>query len=212
MRTEELIRALAADSKSQEPTPERVLVLSVMAGVAITAAAFLTTLGMRPHFFALLADPRVLFKLGLMALLALAAGGLVVRLARPGSDATGAVLLLLSVPILLAFANLAELTTVPASEWKARLIGTNAMVCLTTIPLLSLVTLAAGLAALRQGAPTHPTITGAGAGLLAGGVGGLFYAMHCPDDSPLFVAVWYSLAIAIVVGLGALAGSRCLRW
>lgn len=212
MRTEELIRALAADSKSQEPTPEQALVPSVTAGVAITAVVFLVTLGARPHFFALLADPRVLFKLALMTLLALAAGGLVARLARPGADATSAVLLLLSVPILLAFANLAELIAVPASEWKARLIGTNAMVCLVTIPLLSLVTLATSLAALRQGAPVHPAIAGGGAGLLAGGVGGLFYAMHCTDDSPLFVAVWYSLAIAIVVGLGAFAGSRCLRW
>lgn len=212
MRTEELIRALAADSKSQEPTPEQALVLSVTAGVAITAVVFLVTLGARPHFFVLLGNPRVLFKLALMTLLALAAGGLIARLARPGADATSAVLLLLSVPILLAFANLAELIAVPASEWTARLIGTNAMVCLVTIPLLSLVTLATGLAALRQGAPVHPTIAGGGAGLLAGGVGGFFYAMHCTDDSPLFVAVWYSLAIAIVVGLGAFAGSRCLRW
>jgi hypothetical protein len=212
MRTEELIRALAADSKSQDPTPEHALALSVMAGIATTAAVFLTILGARPHFFALLTDPRVLFKLALMAFLALAAGGLVVRLARPGADTTSAVLLLLSVPVLLAFANLAELLTVPASEWTVRLIGTNAMLCLVTIPLLSVVTLAVGLAALRQGAPTHPVFAGAGAGLLAGGIGGFFYAMHCPDDSPLFVAVWYSLAIAIVVGVGAFAGSRCLRW
>ncbi|OYZ89891.1 MAG: hypothetical protein B7Y01_03290, partial [Xanthobacter sp. 17-67-6] len=37
-------------------------------------------------------------------------------------------------------------------------------------------------------------------------------ASHCPDDSPLFVAVWYCSAIAIVVGAGYLMGARVLRW
>ncbi len=53
---------------------------------------------------------------------------------------------------------------------------------------------------------------GAAAGLLAGAIGAALYATHCPDDSPLFVATWYTLAIGFVVGLGALAGSRLLRW
>jgi hypothetical protein len=50
------------------------------------------------------------------------------------------------------------------------------------------------------------------AGLLAGGMGAALYAMHCPDDSPLFVATWYGLAIAVVATLGAVLGSRVLRW
>jgi hypothetical protein len=65
---------------------------------------------------------------------------------------------------------------------------------------------------LRQGAPEHPALAGAAAGLFAGAIGAHLYATHCPDDSPLFVAAWYTLAIAFVVGTGALAGSRCLRW
>jgi hypothetical protein len=39
-----------------------------------------------------------------------------------------------------------------------------------------------------------------------------FYASNCTDDSPLFVATWYPLAIGIVVLAGYVAGSRCLRW
>jgi len=38
------------------------------------------------------------------------------------------------------------------------------------------------------------------------------YALHCTDDSPLFVATWYSLAIAGVTVLGWAVGSRLLRW
>ena len=52
----------------------------------------------------------------------------------------------------------------------------------------------------------------AAAGLLAGGLAATLYATHCTDDSPLFVAAWYSLAIAGVAALGALIGARWLRW
>ena len=68
------------------------------------------------------------------------------------------------------------------------------------------------LIALRQGAPTRPTLTGVVAGLFAGGVAAAIYAAHCPDDSPLFVALWYSLGIAIVALVGGLAGRLALRW
>ena len=50
------------------------------------------------------------------------------------------------------------------------------------------------------------------AGLFAGGVAAAIYAAHCPDDSPLFVALWYSLGIAIVALVGGLAGRLALRW
>jgi hypothetical protein len=36
--------------------------------------------------------------------------------------------------------------------------------------------------------------------------------MHCPDDSPLFVAVWYPIAIAFMTAVGAALGARLLRW
>jgi hypothetical protein len=72
--------------------------------------------------------------------------------------------------------------------------------------------LAAALFCLRQGAPEHPARAGAATGLLAGAIGAALYATHCPDDSPLFVAAWYTLAIGIVAAIGAVSGSRLLRW
>jgi hypothetical protein len=47
---------------------------------------------------------------------------------------------------------------------------------------------------------------------LAGGLAAAVYATHCPDDSPLFVAAWYSLAIGFVAVLGGFLGNRILRW
>jgi hypothetical protein len=88
------------------------------------------------------------------------------------------------------------------------LIGTNALFCLKSIPFLGLAPLAATLFCLPQGAPEHPAL----AGFLAGAIGAALYATHCPDDSPLFVATWYSLTIGFVAALVAVAGSRLLRW
>ena len=64
----------------------------------------------------------------------------------------------------------------------------------------------------RRGAPASPTLAGAAAGFLAAACGATLYAFHCFDDSPLFVATWYLLAAIPVVVIGAVAGSRLLRW
>jgi hypothetical protein len=90
--------------------------------------------------------------------------------------------------------------------------GSNSRLCLASITLLSVAPLVALLVALRAGAPRSPAMAGAAAGLLAGGLGAVLYAIHCPDDSPLFVALWYVPAVALVVLAGAAAGSRVLRW
>ena len=65
---------------------------------------------------------------------------------------------------------------------------------------------------MRQGAPEKPGFAGAMAGIAASGIGATFYAANCTDDSPLFVALWYPMAIAIVAAIGYVAGRRLLRW
>jgi hypothetical protein len=92
-----------------------------------------------------------------------------------------------------------------------RLMGSNSRVCLTAIPLMSLPLLTGALIGLRHGAPSQPAVAGAIAGLLSAGLAAMLYASHCTDDSPLFVATWYTLATALVAAVGALVGSRVLR-
>ena len=83
---------------------------------------------------------------------------------------------------------------------------------MTAVPLMSLPLLAASLFGLRHGAPTRPAVAGAMAGLLSAGLAATLYASHCTDDSPLFVATWYSIGAALIAALGALIGSRVLRY
>jgi hypothetical protein len=119
---------------------------------------------------------------------------------------------LLIAPLLLVGGVIVELTTEPAETWHVRLIGHNALHCLSLIPLLSLPLLASLFSAARNGAPLHPMLAGANVGLVSGGLGALLYALTCPDDSPLFVGAWYVIAIAVVTTVSAYIGNRLLRW
>jgi hypothetical protein len=212
VKTGDLIRALAADSEVHAMPPGRALAFALIPGVAIALGLHFAVLGLRPHLLALPGEPRLLFKLCLTFSLVALSGPLVLRLVRPGAGVRRAALMLAIVPASLAAANLAELLAVPAAEWGQRLVGTNAMFCLKSIPFLAAAPLVAALLALRQGAPEHPALAGAAAGLFAGAIGAACYATHCPDDSPLFVAAWYTLAIGFVAAIGAAAGRRLLRW
>ena len=175
-------------------------------------ALFAVTLGPRPDLALVTSDMRFLFKFVVTLLLALCSALLVWRLVRPGAPARLQIVALAFVPLVLAAGVLVELFVLPTPSWGARLVGSNGLVCLVSIPFFALPMLIAEILALRQGASTRPALTGVVAGLFAGGVAAAIYAAHCPDDSPLFIALWYSLGIAIVALVGGFAGRLALRW
>jgi hypothetical protein len=145
-------------------------------------------------------------------LLAILASRFVFQIGRPGVPLKARGVALLLPAALLAIAVATELFVVPEQDWTTSLIGRNAAFCVFFIPVLSLAPLAGFLLALRNAAPGNPGLAGAAAGLAAGGIAAAIYAWHCPDDSPLFLASWYGLAIAIVTAAGLLIGRRLLRW
>lgn len=211
MKTDDLIRAIAADAA---PVPSLHSRFALLLGLAVAAAAtaFWILLGPRDDAVQSLGQLRFVFKFVVTLSLAVPAIGLVLRLARPGAVLGLWRVAILLAPGLLALGVALELAALPSSAWRAAMVGENARICLTYVPLIGLAPLGLLLFALRQGAPAHPMRAGAVAGLIAGGIAASFYAAHCPDDSPLFVAVWYSIAIAMLTALGALIGSRLLRW
>ncbi len=78
--------------------------------------------------------------------------------------------------------------------------------------LLSLPVFAGTLWAMRGLAPVQPVRAGAAAGLLAGAVGALIYALHCPEMEAPFLGSWYLLGMLIPGAAGAALGPRLLRW
>jgi len=212
MKTDDLIRALTSDLAPPGPSIEARFAVAFLPGVLLALALFAITLGPRPDLMLVAGDVRFLFKFVVTLLLALCSAVLVWRLVRPGAPAQLQIAALAIVPLVLAAGVLMELIVLPAPLWGTRLIGSNGLVCLISIPLFALPMLIAEILALRQSAPTQPALAGVVAGLFAGGVAAAIYAAHCPDDSPLFVALWYSLGIAIVALAGGLTGRLALRW
>lgn len=212
MKTSELIEAIAADAGTAPKRLTPAMWAALAAAVIGAGAVFWALLGPRPDFWAALETVRFPLKFVLTVALALAAGTLALRLARPGADAKAGRVALAAVAGLLAGAVAAELFAIPREFWMTRLVGTNWLICLVNIPILSSLPLAALLLAFRRGAPGSPTGLGAAAGLLAGAIGATFYAAHCVDDSPLFLATWYTIGVALVTLAGAAIGDRLLRW
>ncbi len=211
MKTDDLIHLLAQDSQPVRPL-SRALKLALVVALAMPFAILILTVGLRPNIAEAIYWPRVEAKIGITFLAAVVSCLLVFRIGRPGVSvrftARG-----LGLPVaLLAVAIVVELFVLPSGEWPSRLIGKHAAFCVTFIPVLAAIPLLSFLWALKEGAPDNPAFAGAAAGLAAGSIAASFYAWHCPDDSPLFLATWYGLAILGMVVIGALAGRRILVW
>ena len=212
MKTDDLITALASDAQSVSRPIGRTLALALAGGAVGAVILFAVMLGLRPDIATAIISARFDFKFVITLSLLAPSLGLVFNLARPGSIPVVWFLALAAVPVLLAVGSVAEMLTVPPADWAHRLVGSNSGMCVILIPLLSAIPFAAVLLALRQGAPSHPKLAGAVAGLVAVGIGATLYASHCTDDSPFFVCIWYVVAAGFMAMLGAAIGERFLRW
>ncbi len=210
MRTDDLMDALARDAVPVLPPLGRQLVLAMAMMVPLSLGLMLLTIGMRDDAVMAMGEGWFGIKLVLMVLVTTCGWLLLAAASRPGRLAP---LWLLAV-VVTAFcaAGLADIGFIGAADWQERLVGDNAARCVVTIPLLALLPLAGVLHVLRDSAPASPALAGAAAGLLAGGIGAVLYGLHCTDDSPLFLAVWYVGGIVLVVAAGALAGRKWLVW
>ncbi|GAA2835859.1 hypothetical protein EDC40_1068 [Aminobacter aminovorans] len=212
METKDLIKAISCDAAAARRSFGTLLLAAFVVASVIAAIVFSIVAGPRADFAAAAETWRFLLKFVVTLALVGTTAALALSLARPGARLGMRLGLLAVAPTILLGAILVELTTIPSAEWATRLVGTNARICLTLIPLIGLGPLAVLLTAMRQGAPTRPSLAGAACGLLAGGLAATLYAAHCFDDSPFFVATWYTLAIAILTAVGAIAGRYALRW
>ena len=212
MDTDQLIRTLAADNAHRARPVGFVLAWALLTAAPFSVAMFQAGLGMRPDVMTAMHNPFFDLKFAVTLALAISAFAIGLHLSRPEASLKDGAWLLLIPAGLLAAGIGGEMMMPQRMPVMARLMGSNSKVCMAAIPLLSLPLLAAALIGLRHGAPARPAIAGAVAGLLSAGLAATLYASHCTDDSPLFVATWYTVATALVTAIGALAGSRVLRF
>ena len=212
MKTDDLIASLVADQESLPTPPRRIFAYAAPPALLVAILVFMYFLDMRPDLGEALQSWRYLFKVLVSASIAAFGLMLLFRMSRPqhGLATDGKWLLLALAP--LALSLILEALMLPMDRWSASAMGFNPEYCLTLVPLIGLVPLGAALLTLRHGAPQSPTAAGAIAGFAAGGIGAFIYALHCDNDSPFYVAIWYMGAIGIVTLAGALAGRFYLRW
>ena len=205
--TEDLIRSLSRTAGQGRDRRGMALMAAILAALVVAGLMLVFWIGLRPGLGALMLGQAYLFKAAVTLALAGAGILLVRRAGRPESHRLGFVVLLPALA-LLAFGILTDGSDQPLRGHS----GVSARVCVSSILAMAVPALALILAALRTAAPTRLGRAGAAAGLLAGSLGAAVYTLACVNDGRMFVAVWYSVAILIMTGLGALAGRRALAW
>jgi hypothetical protein len=213
LKTEDLIDALAVDLP---PSPrrqiERKLLLWMIPAILLVLASVGLWLGFRSDLADAMIGPAFWAKAAYTLALAFTGFWLLARLGRPGASARAPLLTLLSLLAgVLALAGY-EMATMPMPERMPALMGDSARVCAPNIVILSALAAPFVFWAARAFAPTRPTLAGAAAGLLTAGLATTLYGLHCPEHTAAFVAVWYSLGIALAAAAGALAGRFFFRW
>jgi hypothetical protein len=213
MKTDDLVAML---STNVEPIRSgwvvRTMSIAVVAGAALALGFMLVGLGVRADLTATRASVFLLLKVAFALAVVGMAMGYLTRLARPGAE-RGISPLAIAVPFAgIALLGIINLGMAPSSHWNGMILGDQWLECLLSIPIIAIVPFAVTILAVRRAAPTKLVRTGAVAGLIAGGISAMAYALHCTDDSLPFVAVWYGGTIVLCTLAGAALGPRLLRW
>jgi hypothetical protein len=213
MKTDDLISML---STNLEPVKSERVVLALIGSLAIGAAiAICLMMGMfGTPVAAFRGDHAVRQMLTLAFTLGLVGGGVrfLVKSARPGQSGRKPLLFIGLVFLAYLLAACAVLLTSAPASWGALILGPQWSTCLLCIPLFAIAPFAALVWAMRKGAPTHLVRSGAVTGLVAGASGATVFAIQYPSASIPFVVFWYGGLIVLCAAVGALLGSRLLRW
>jgi hypothetical protein len=213
MKTDDLVVLLSTNLESADRNSVvRTLGVALAAGMVLAIGIALVGLEVRPDLMTARAviflAVKLVFAVGIVGL----ALAYLTRLARPGGERKIPSFLVALPFLIIMFLAAISLGFAPGSHWDRMIKGDQWLECLVSIPVIAIVPFAISIWAVRRAAPTDLTRTGAFAGLIAGGVSAMAYALHCTDDSLPFVAVWYGGTIVLCTLAGAILGPRLLRW
>ena len=212
MKTDDLVALL---STNPEPVDRglvvRTLLVALGTGLILALGIAIFGLGVRPDIMMYSAlsfvVAKVSFAVGIFSLAFI----YLAKLARPGGERKSRYLVAVPFLVIVALAVI-SLGLAPSSHWNKMIVGDEWLECLVSIPVVAILPFAVSIWAVRKAAPTNLVRAGAFAGLVAGGVSAMAYALHCTDDSLPFVAVWYGGTIVLCTLAGAALGPRLLRW
>ena len=213
METDDLIQTLSARPAPIAPGAVARRILAGLGLGAVTSTLLMIAwLGVRPDIREAMATGMFWVKFAYTVLTGLFLTAALVRLSRPGAK-VGPFAVAIAAPLaaLVVMAAVRLMRADPEMRMPL-MMGDSADVCPWRIFIIGLPVLAGAVWAVRGLAPTRLTVAGLAAGGCAGAFGAAIYGFHCNETASPFVAVWYTLGIAALAALGALAGSRWLRW
>ncbi len=213
MMSDELIDRLTIDiTPMSKWHVARRLLIGIGAGVAVSAVLLYSLMGVRPDILDAMTTSMFWIKQTYTVALAIAAGFVAERLARPAAH-VGQRGIWIAVPVLiLAIMAVIQFTSAEPAARVHLMMGDTWRVCSLRILLFSLPPLFGLIWAMRGLAPTDLRRAGAAIGLAAGGAGAGIYALYCAESAAPFLLIWYSLGMAASAMAGALLGPRVLYW
>jgi hypothetical protein len=188
------------------------LIVGVGAGMVVSAIVMWASLGLRHDLHAAMGTRAFWMKFFYTLVVALIGVWIVERLARPGVRANAQALLEIVPLAVIAAIAIYKLSMASPETRMPMMMGHSAMVCPWLILGLSLPILAGGIWALRGLAPVRLTQAGFALGILAGAASAFVYGFHCNENTAPFVAIFYTLGIALAGLVGAILGRFVLRW
>jgi len=213
MKTDDLVAFLSTNPEPVDRSSVvRTLCVALAAGMVVALGIAFAGLGVRSDLMTARAliflVVKLAFAVGIVSLTLV----YLTRLARPGGERKTPSFLIAMPFLIIVLLAAISLGFAPTSHWDKMIVGDQWLECLVSVPIIAIVPFAISIWAVRRAAPTNLARTSAFAGLLAGGMSAMAYALHCTDDSLPFVAVWYAGTIVLCTLAGAALGPRLLCW
>ena len=157
---------------------------------------------MRPDMGRVILSSLMAWKIGSLAVLAVASCAVAVRSFTPSSPSGRGLVLLPSLAALTLIGGAFVTSAADSSRsLMERLAPAHGILCVTSIVLLAIPVMALLAVLMRRAAPVRPARSAWVAGIAASTCGALIFTACCPMNDPLYIVVWYSAGIAIVTAV-----------
>ena len=200
--TENLIHDLSADLAPVQRRNVRREAGALLALGAAELALIVMFDFVRPDMGRVILSPFMVWKIGSLALLAGVSCTIAIRSFAPPASSRRRLMLPLG---LAGFALIAGVLVTPAADrgqsLLERLAPAQGLLCTASIVVLALPLMALLAVLMRRAAPVYPKQSAQAAGLAASTLGALIFTACCPMNDPLYIIVWYSIAVATVTAL-----------